>query len=215
MAAESAVAAAVDNVAPAAAPVASAISPVANNYSGGAYFNLFGDEPAVPDANELLSLKILKDANPSAFSSLAQEETKWLSLALGLLRRDVYLQVMMGGKGVRQAMKLAGVLKQKAEQSHFNHRVNGVVERMLTTKFSDQGWGGLAPVSHDQIREFMAGSKNAIKIAPMNKSPFVYGSANNPVTINANDDGDIPMMSQMLNDGLRSTVEKFGKFEQR
>ena len=33
------------------------------------------------DANELLSLKILKDANPEAFADIAKNETKWLSVA--------------------------------------------------------------------------------------------------------------------------------------
>ena len=47
-----------------------------HHYSDGGYFKLFADEPAVPDANELLSLKILKDANPQAFANLAAEETK-------------------------------------------------------------------------------------------------------------------------------------------
>ena len=184
--------------APAALPAP--VTPVASNYSG-AYFNLFGDEPAVPDANELLSLKILKEANPQAFAHLAAEETKWLSLALGLLRRDVYLQVQMGGKGVRQAIKLANVLKNKAEQSHFNHRLNGVIERMITTKFIEDGWNGLAPVTSSKISEFMnLTNQGQIAIQPMNNSTMVYGNNVQQTDI----DGDIPMMGSVLNQGIAS-----------
>ena len=119
-----------------------------NSYSdggGGNYFSLFSSEPSIPDANELLSLKILKDANRDAFEDLAREETKWLSVSLGLLRRDPYLQVMMQGRGVRQAMKLAGLLKQKAEQHHFNSRVDSVVKQIVSAKFQEGGWGNLTP----------------------------------------------------------------------
>ena len=109
------------------------------------YFNLFATEPTIPDANELLSLKILKDANPSAFQTLAHEETKWLSISLGLLRQDPYLQVMMQGKGVRQAMKLSSLLKQKAEQMHFDNRVKGVVKKIVEARFRENGWEHLKP----------------------------------------------------------------------
>ena len=151
------------------------------------------------DANELLSLKILKDANPNAFKHLAAEETKWLALALGLLRRDVYLQVTMGGKGVRQAMRLAGLLKQKAEQSHFNHRINGVVDRMLTTKFMDSGWGGLAPVNPDRINEFLGfdASNKQVAVAPMTTSTFIFGDKDHDIEM-----GDRPLqpMSSVMSD---------------
>ena len=115
---------------------------------------MFADEPAVPDANELLSPKIFKDANPQAFANLAAEETQWLSLSLGLLCRDSYLQMMMGGKGVRQAMILAGVLKQKAEQTHFNRRIDGVVQRMVSVKCLENGWNEVKPVGSTKIKEF-------------------------------------------------------------
>ena len=145
------------------------------------------------DANELLSLKILKDANPQAFANLAAEETKWLSLSLGLLRRDSYLQMMMGGKGVRQAMRLAAVLKQKAEQTHFNRRIDGVVQRMVSAKFLENGWNELKPVGSTKIKEFLGKNKDSegIFIKPMNKSVFVYGDTENNVDIN--EDIDIIM----------------------
>ena len=123
------------------------------------YFDLFGDEPAVPDANELLSLKILKDANPDSFKGIAAEETKWIALALGLLRNDPYLQIRLKGKGIRSAMKLAGHLKRKAEQKHFDDRLEKVILATNDEKFKEQGWDKLKP---------LASADNIIKIKKVN-----------------------------------------------
>jgi hypothetical protein len=174
------------------------------DYSG-SYFRLFSDEPAVPSANELLSLRILKDANPAAFANLAAEETKWLAISLGLLRRDTYLQLMMGGKGVRQAMKLSGLLKQKAEQSHFNHRINGVVDRMVGAKFAENGWDGLMPVKGDRIQEFLGYDKQKnIVIRPFRHNPTVLGGNQGIKQLNEelNEQGDMIMkpLSSLLGD---------------
>ena len=158
------------------------------------------------DANELLSLKILKDANPDAFQNLAAEETKWLALSLGLLRRDVYLQVMMGGKGVRQAMKLSGLIKNRVEQAHFNHRISGVVERMLTTKFLDDGWSSLKPIDASDISEFLGydKGKNAVYVQPMSKGVFVYGGKDKDTLQGFRFEDEIPKMEDALDDGLFS-----------
>ena len=117
-----------------------------NDNSTRDYFDLFGDEPAVPDANELLSLKILKDANPESFKGIAAEETKWIALALGLLRRDPYLQIRLKGKGIRSAMKLASHLKRKAEQQHFDSRLEQVIKVANTAKFAEPGWSNLTAI---------------------------------------------------------------------
>lgn len=174
---------------------------VNTGYDDTGLFKLFNDEPSIPDANELLSLKILKDANPGAFQNLAAEETKWLALSLGLLRRDVYLQMMLGGKGVRQAMKLSGILKKKSEMAHFNHRINGVVDRMVTTKFMDNGWGGLKPVDTTDINEFLKydNDKKAVQIKPMASAGFVYGTPKEEFGFKF--DASIPTMTSHLGDG--------------
>lgn len=121
------------------------------------YFDLFGDEPAVPDANELLSLKILKDANPKSFEGIAAEETKWIALALGLLRRDPYLQIRLKGKGIRAAMKLATHLKRKAEQSHFDSRLDEVIKVVNDQKFAEAGWTGLIPLKKIDAEKIIKG----------------------------------------------------------
>ena len=114
------------------------------------YFDISKSEPAIPQANELLTLKILKEANPDVFRNVAQDETKWLSLAFASLRQDPYLQLQLGGRGVRQAMKLANLLKMKAEQRHFDKRVENIAEKMVDAQFKIKGWEGLAPKNEIQ-----------------------------------------------------------------
>ena len=163
--------------APAAAP---APAPLKGD-SASTYFQLFNDEPAIPDANELLSLKILKDANPDAFASIAADETKWLAVAFGLLKRDPYLQVQMKGRGVRQAMKLANLLKQKAEERHFVNRIDGVVNKMVDARFKETGWGELVPIDKQKIDNFLVEDKGdndgdiIMRIMPNNRGNFVFG----------------------------------------
>ena len=161
------------------APASSTPAPLKGD-NGSTYFQLFNDEPAIPDANELLSLKILKDANPQAFASIAADETKWLAVAFGLLKRDPYLQVQMKGRGVRQAMKLANLLKQKAEERHFVNRIDKVVNTMVDARFSESGWGDLKPMEDDQVAEFLYQDKDkdgdtVMRILPIRKGNFTYG----------------------------------------
>ena len=149
------------------------------------YFQLFNDEPAIPDANELLSLKILKDANPDAFDSIAADETKWLAVAFGLLKRDPYLQVQLKGRGIRQAMKLANLLKQKAEERHFTNRIDGVVSKMVDARFKEGGWEQLGAMSQEKVNEFLKEENNqgdiVMRILPNHRGNFVFGDPNNQV----------------------------------
>ena len=144
------------------------------------YFQLFNDEPSIPQANELLSLKILKDANPEAFSSIARDETKWLAVAFGLLRRDPYLQVQLKGRGIRQAMRLANLLKQKAEERHFVNRIDGVVNKMVDARFKESGWKELQGLKTDKLDEFLQTNTDdqgdtVMKIDPYGKGNIVFG----------------------------------------
>ena len=86
--------------------------------------SLFGDMPAVPDANTLLSLKMLKEVNEAAFQGLAQEQTRFLSAALALLKQDHFLRVKLGGAGLQQAMVLSQILKKRAEEKHLQNRLD-------------------------------------------------------------------------------------------
>ena len=147
------------------------------------YFQLFNDEPALPQANELLSLKILKDANPEAFAHVARDETKWLAVAFGLLKRDPYLQVQLKGRGVRQAMKLANLLKQKAEERHFTNRIDKVVNKMVDSRFKEAGWKDLKGLDDTQMNEFMKEDEDGdtLMVNPYGKSRFVFGNPNNQI----------------------------------
>lgn len=142
------------------------------------YFDLFGDEPSIPDANELLSLKILKDANSKAFEGIAAEETKWIALSLGLLRKDPFLQIKLGGKGIRPAMKLAAHMKKKAEQQHFDSRLEKVIETVNAEKFKEPGWTGLTPLASadDIIINKKVNQKDTLIIDAMGaQTPMKFG----------------------------------------
>ena len=167
----------------AAAPMPTATGNTPAPLSGdsiSSYFQLFNDEPAIPQANELLSLKILKDANPDAFATIAADETKWLAVAFGLLKRDPYLQVQLKGRGVRQAMKLANLLKSKAEERHFTSRIDKVVNRMVDARFKEAGWKELQGVDQDGVDEFLNMNQDddgdtIMRINPFGKGQTVFG----------------------------------------
>ena len=76
------------------------------------------------DANTLLSLKMLKEVNEDAFRGLAQEQTRFLSAALALLKQDHFLRTKMGGAGLQQAMVLSQILKKRAEEKHLQNRLD-------------------------------------------------------------------------------------------
>lgn len=166
--------------APASVSSAAAAPAPLKGDSASTYFQLFNDEPAIPEANELLSLKILKDANPDAFASIAADETKWLAVAFGLLKRDPYLQVQMKGRGVRQAMKLANLLKQKAEERHFVNRIDNVVNKMVNARFKETGWQQMGPIDDETVGTFLEEVTLDNKDIVMNVNPnargnFTYG----------------------------------------
>lgn len=154
-------------------------TPLAGNAKSD-YFQLFADETGIPQANELLSLKILKDANPTAFASIAADETKWLAVAYGLLKRDPYLQVQLKGRGVKQAMKLANLLKQKAEERHFTQRIDGVVNTMVDARFKESGWQQLRGIQPKKIKEFLkpvdVDGDTVMVINPDARGYKIYGS---------------------------------------
>lgn len=106
--------------------------------------NLFDLEPAVPDANTLLSLKLLKEANPDAFTGLAQESTQWLASALALVRSDPFLRVKFGGDNINAAMQLAPIIKQRVEEKHIQARMDQMADGLLESTF-DVDTGNMLP----------------------------------------------------------------------
>lgn len=107
----------------------------------GNLMELYAHESTIPNINSLVSLKMLKDADP-AFGPLMHEETKWLKAGLSVLRNDPYLRLKMGGDGISAAMKMAGVLKARAEYKNLVDRVDETVTSINTSTF-DPLIGGL------------------------------------------------------------------------
>ena len=133
--------------------------------------NLFQNEPAIPDANQLLSMKMLSQANPEAFGDLQKKSTLFLSSALGLLRNDDYLKIKYGGSNISAAMQLAPILKAKAEQLHFDARFDPVAKVFQQSAF-EEGLGGLSAnlkPSNDILSFEGSGADTKLKIKLNNK----------------------------------------------
>ena len=123
--------------------------------------SLFGDMPAVPDANTLLSLKMLKEANEDAFRGLAQEQTRFLSAALALLKQDHFLRVKLGGAGLQQAMVLAQILKKRAEEKHLQNRLDHHADA-IQKGFREGELGDALPVIAQPVMGYQSGGGNVL-----------------------------------------------------
>ena len=95
---------------------------------GAGLLNLFGNSPTTPDANTLISLKLLSETNPAAFKQLANDSTRWLAGAIALIKKDPYLKVKLGGNLLQSSMMLADILKANAERVHFEDRLKSVTK---------------------------------------------------------------------------------------
>ena len=123
--------------------------------------SLFGDMPAVPDANTLLSLKMLKEANEPAFRGLAAEQTRFLSAALALLKQDHFLRVKLGGAGLQQAMVLSQILKKRAEEKHLQNRLDHHADA-IQKGFREGELGNSLPVIAQPVLGYQRGDGNVI-----------------------------------------------------
>lgn len=137
--------------------------------------NLFDLEPAVPDANTLLSLKLLKEADPDAFAGLAQESVRWLALGLSLVRSDPFLRVKFGGDNINAAMQLAPILKRRVEEKHVQARLDQMADGALETAFDSDlgnmpasmkpiGVGDLEPIGDNLIGKHGTSKKLQLKM---------------------------------------------------
>ena len=120
--------------------------------------NLFDLESAVPDANTLLSLKLLKEANGKAFEGLAERSTIWLASALALLRKDKFLRIKFGGDNINAAMQLAPILKRRAEEKHIQARMDSISGDLMNIPFNT-GLTGLGPLAPSKILTVSAGGE--------------------------------------------------------
>ena len=121
------------------------------------YFNLFGNQATTPDANTLLSLKLLADTNKNAFQLLAGESTKFLASSLALIRADPYLKVKLGGNLLQSSMMLADILKNYVEKKHFEERIDGVAHQLLKHEYAVGLGGKLPKKGNNAVLQFNAG----------------------------------------------------------
>lgn len=125
--------------------------------NAGLSLNLFDLEPAVPDANTLLSLKMLKDVDEATYGKLAKETTRFLSAGLALVRNDPFMRIKLGGDNITTAMRLAPILKQRVEEQHIQMRIDGVAKQLMKTS----GLGPeLLPLTGASIKKVFAVSRN-------------------------------------------------------
>ena len=115
--------------------------------------SLFGDMPAVPDANTLLSLKMLRETNEAAFQGLAQEQTRFLSAAIALLKQDHFLRTKLGGAGLQQAMVLSQILKKRAEEKHLQMRLDHHADA-IQRGFREGELGNALPVVQNPVMAY-------------------------------------------------------------
>ena len=107
--------------------------------SDGKYLNIFGNTEDIPSSSSLVSLRLLKDANPDAFGTLAREETRFLSSAMSLVRNDPLLKLKMGGDTLTASVNLAKLLRERAEKKHFDSRIDGVVKELIKNELHGYG----------------------------------------------------------------------------
>ena len=107
--------------------------------SDGKYLNIFGNTEDIPSSSSLVSLRLLKDANPEAFGTLAKEETRFLASAMSLVRNDPLLKLKMGGDTLTASVNLAKLLRQRAEKKHFDQRIDGVVDELIKNELHGYG----------------------------------------------------------------------------
>ena len=94
---------------------------------------------AIPDINNLLVAKMLSDiAKPTAaedrdnpFKSLGYEETKYLRAARKLLKTNAVLALRLGGHGLEQSIRLAALLKQRAEAQFMARLLDGTANELV------------------------------------------------------------------------------------
>ena len=119
--------------------------------SDGGFFQLHGTSPVVPESNTLLSLKLLADTNPNMFKKLSSETTKWLAASMSLLENDSYLRIRMGGDLLQGSIALPDILKKRAEERHFESRIDNMVKQMNLAELTRSYKNKLNPLAPEQL----------------------------------------------------------------
>ena len=131
----------------------------------GKYLNIFGNTEDIPSSSSLVSLRLLKDANPKAFGTLAQEETRFLASAMSLVRNDPLLKLKMGGDTLTASVNLAKLLRERAEKKHFDSRIDKTVNALISNELNNYGDDFKKP------KQSVKFTKDGDFVINMNKAP--------------------------------------------
>ena len=132
------------------------------------FFNIFGNTESIPSSSSLVSLRLLRDANPEAFSDLAKEETRFLASAMALVRNDPLLKLKLGGDTLTASVNLSKILRERAERQHYESRIDGVVKELVDYEIGTYG-KEFKPLKEDNL-PIKVSDKNQLRI-DMTKRP--------------------------------------------
>lgn len=97
--------------------------------------------PDTPNPNELLSLKMLKDVEPTVFLPMYKDQVNFLTAARGLLMQDAWLQTKLGGCGLDACSRLAKILRKRSNELHLQKRIDGLVNNVNTATLNTNDAG--------------------------------------------------------------------------
>ena len=140
--------------------------------SEGNYLNIFGNTEDVPSSSSLVSLRLLKDANPQAFEHLAKEETRFLASAMALVKQDPLLKLKMGSDTLTASVNLARELRRRAEKRSFDQRIDFTVDQLIDKELAGYGNSFNRRVARGAVFYDNKQNKLNINMRPQNHSVF-------------------------------------------
>lgn len=90
-------------------------------------------------SSNLVSLRLLKEANQEAFGEIAKEETRFLASAMAIVKMDPLIRMKLGGDKLTASVNLARMLRERAEKKHFNDRIDGAVQKLIDYELGTYG----------------------------------------------------------------------------
>ena len=140
--------------------------------SEGNYLNIFGNAEDVPSSSSLVSLRLLKDANPEAFDHLAKEETRFLASAMALVKQDPLLKLKMGSDTLTASVNLARELRRRAEKRSFDQRIDFTVDQLISKELAGYGDSFSGKVGRGAVFFDKTKKKLNINMRPTSTSVF-------------------------------------------
>ena len=98
--------------------------------SGSIGLGIYGNLSGTPPIETLLSLRLLKDADPQSFQDLSKNETRFVSASLALIKNDPLLRLKLGGDVLTATLNLSKQLKAHCEQKLFTDRLENMIDAL-------------------------------------------------------------------------------------